>query len=109
MAGLPHDLDEPAPCAVLASGHRVANAREELEVLLLAGQKRVSPEVRKDPIDDRFERSRLPLQRPVTAIRSDRAAAEVGLQQSQDLCPIAVLAHGQARPDLPTDAERRPA
>jgi hypothetical protein len=105
-AGLPHDLTEPAHCAVLASRHRLTDVSEELEVLLFAGQKRVSPKVRKDPIEDRLETACLPLQRLVAAIRSDRAAAEVMLQQCQNLCPITVLAHGQTWSDFPTDQQR---
>src|SRR3954453_21001999 len=103
LAGEPHDLDEPARRAVLTSSHRLTDEGEELEVLLLAGQKRVSPEMRKDPIQDRTETANLPLHRLVAAIRSDRAAAEVLLQHAQNLRPVAVLADRDAWSDLPTD------
>jgi hypothetical protein len=107
LAGEPHDLVEPAHAAVLPSSHRLTDEGEELEVLLLARQKRVTTEVRKDPIEDREETANLPLQRLVASIRMDRAAAEELLQQSQDLCPIAVLADREAWPDLPADQQCR--
>src|SRR3954453_16972237 len=62
---------------------------------------------RKDPINDREETANLPLHRLVTAIRTDRAAAEVRLQHRQDLRSVPVLADREAWPDLPADQQGR--
>src|SRR5262249_32709703 len=70
-------------------------------------QQRVRHEVRDHALEDVLEATRLPLQRPVAAVRPDAPAPEMGPQRVQHLGSISVLADGEARPHLPSDPELR--
>ena len=48
------------------------------------------------------------IQRLVASVGSDASASEVGLQRVQHLGATSVLADGEARPHLPTHAQRSP-
>ena len=87
--------------------HPTADLVEQDEVVLLARPKGISAEVRDDSLDDQREATNLPLQRLVTAVRTDRAASEVSDEFSEYLGAVAVLADRQARSRFPADPECR--
>jgi hypothetical protein len=84
----------------------MADRREPLEVVPLAGEERVPLEVRDDALEDVLEAPRLPLQGLVAPIGSDASASEVRLDRMKHLGAISVLADGEAWPHLPSDTQR---
>src|SRR5439155_12091022 len=96
------DGDQAGRRAMLAGCHRSADAREAVEVEPLSGQQWMPFEVWNHAPEDVLEATCLPLERLVTAIRSDASASEVCLNQLKHLGPISVLADREAWPHLPS-------
>ena len=84
----------------------MADGCEPIEVVPLAGQKRVPLEVRNDASEDVLETPRLPLEGLVASVRPDASAAEVRLDRMKHLGPISVLTDREARPHLPAHEQR---
>jgi hypothetical protein len=105
-AGQPHDLAETGRASVLSSSHSFAYLCEQLEVPMLAGPQRIRSEVRNDLGQKQGETSYLPLQRSIASVGPNGATPEVPLNLQQHLAAIAILAHRDARPDLPAHKQR---
>src|SRR5688572_25082209 len=93
---------------MFSSSHAFADLCEELEVLLLSGQQRISLEVRDDSTDDQCEISCFPLERSIASVWPQGSPVEVLSYCIQNFAAVAVLADRDAGSHFPTDEKCRP-